>query len=119
MKKLVSALLSLCIVGGVTTYAPESVVSAHSGIIGIMDGGELFEEYSEDKLLFLVFSDYAIVQSNNNGKQLAYGDIVIPSEYRGVPVIGIELFDGCTELKSITLPDTITKIADYTFENCT
>ena len=119
MKKIISALLSLCIVGGVTTYAPKSVVSAHSGIIGITGGGELFEEYGEDKLLFLVFSDYAIVQSNNNGKQLAFGDIVIPSEYRGVPVTGIYGFDNCTELTSITLPDTITKIADYTFENCT
>lgn len=123
MKKLVSALLSLCIVVGampvVQRYAPKSVVSAHSGIIGIMDGGELFEEYSEDKLLFLVFSDYAIVQSNNNGKQLAYGDIVIPSEYRGVPVTGIYGFENCTELTSITLPDTITKIADNTFLNCT
>ncbi|WP_298529994.1 leucine-rich repeat protein [uncultured Ruminococcus sp.] len=124
MKKLVSALLSLCIAAGampvVQRYAPESVITAHSGITG---GGEIIDEYPEGELLFMVLSDYAMVRSNyianNENLTIAKGDIVIPSEYRGVPVTGIYGFENCTELTSITLPDTITKIADYTFENCT
>ena len=124
MKKLVSALLSLCIAAGampaVCHYAPESIVTANA--YTSIDLGYPYE-CSEGNLSYWLYPDHAIVKSdykdNIEERKIAKGDIVIPSEYRGVPVTGIYGFENCTELTSITLPDTITKIADYTFENCT
>ena len=48
-------------------------------------------------------------------------DLVIPSEYRGKPVIGIsiEAFYGATNLKSVVIPDSVTRINDYSFAGCT
>jgi len=123
MKKIISALLSLCIIGGTAKYAPKSVVYAEYPITPSMGWSMQihgFDECTEGILTYWVFPDFAIARSSFDGKRpLAYGDIVIPSEYRGVPVIGVMLFEDCTELKSITLPDTITKIAYDTFLNCT
>lgn len=47
-------------------------------------------------------------------------DIVIPATYHGKPVSALATgaFDD-TGIKSITLPDSITKIADQAFEDCT
>ena len=47
-------------------------------------------------------------------------NIVIPSEYQGLPVIGIgnRAFYGCTSLTSITIPDSVTSIGDSAFSNC-
>ena len=48
-------------------------------------------------------------------------NIVIPSEYQGLPVIGIgnRAFYGCTSLTSITIPDSVTSIGDSAFSFCT
>ena len=47
--------------------------------------------------------------------------IVIPSEYKGLPVtaIGRSAFGFCASLTSITIPDSITTIGDRAFEYCT
>ncbi len=44
------------------------------------------------------------------------GDIVIPSEYRGLPITGIGefAFAGCTA-KSVTIPKTVKRIESYAF----
>ena len=44
-------------------------------------------------------------------------DIVIPSEYNAKPVtrIGLEAFRGCTGLKSVIIPDSVTSIGDSAF----
>ena len=48
-------------------------------------------------------------------------NIVIPSEYQGLPVIGIgnRAFYDCTSFTSITIPDSVTSIGEYTFYGCT
>ena len=48
-------------------------------------------------------------------------DIIIPSEYNGIPVteIGVTAFDGNTNITSITIPDSVTKIESYAFKGCT
>ena len=48
-------------------------------------------------------------------------DVVIPSEYKGKPVVGItnQAFTNSEIIKSVTLPDTITRIDAGAFVNCT
>ncbi len=47
--------------------------------------------------------------------------IEIPAEYNGLKVTSIAkgAFDGCTQLASVTIPDSITSIGDGAFEGCT
>ncbi len=49
------------------------------------------------------------------------GDIVIPSEYNGLPVveIGYDAFESQYKLTSVIIPDTVTVIGDDAFENQT
>ena len=51
----------------------------------------------------------------------AGGDVVVPSTLGGCPVttIGGGVFQECTGLTSITLPNSITTIEDYAFQGCT
>ncbi|MGM9554591.1 MAG: leucine-rich repeat domain-containing protein [Faecousia sp.] len=50
---------------------------------------------------------------------ITYADI--PAEINGVAVIGIGdgAFAGCTDLTSVTLPESVTSIANSAFEGCT
>ena len=49
------------------------------------------------------------------------GHVVIPSEYKGQPInmINNQAFDGCTELTSVVIPDSVTQLANYAFNRCT
>ncbi len=49
------------------------------------------------------------------------GDIIIPSEYNGLPVveIGYDAFESQYKLTSVIIPDTVTVIDDDAFENQT
>ena len=60
---------------------------------------------------------YAITDANAN----ISGDVTIPSRYNGKPVItiGEYAFANCRNLKSITIPDSVTTIGSYAFFNCT
>ena len=49
------------------------------------------------------------------------GDIVIPSEYNGKPVMGIKYraFEDCKAITSVTIPNGVIDIDDSAFKNCT
>jgi hypothetical protein len=51
----------------------------------------------------------------------ASGDIVIASTYNGYPVASIEhdAFSRCTNLTSVTIPNSVTNVGHWVFENCT
>lgn len=44
--------------------------------------------------------------------------IIIPRTYNDKPITQIGSFQGCSSLKHITIPSTITKIEQYAFKNC-
>ncbi len=74
---------------------------------------------SEDDLFFSLNSDgsYCVLGYST----APVGAFVIPSTYSGLPVtsIGEFAFYGCTDLTSITIPNSITSIGGYAFEYCT
>src|SRR5438093_9520751 len=51
----------------------------------------------------------------------ASGAIVIASTYLGYPVTSIEhdAFSRCTNLTSVTIPNSVTNVGNWVFENCT
>lgn len=47
-------------------------------------------------------------------------DIVIPSKYNDINVVGIKnnVFDGCKNIKNVTIPNGVTEIGDSAFKDC-
>lgn len=67
-------------------------------------------------------TDYSVYESQN--KEAYVGNVVIPAKVRyknrvyTVTKIGGEAFRGCTDLKSITMPNTIIAIRQGAFMGC-
>src|SRR6266571_7399465 len=66
---------------------------------------------------YAVSGNTAYVTSSPN----ASGDIVIASTYNGYPVTRIRYFafSGCTSLRSVMIPDSVTTIDQEPFIGCT
>ena len=69
---------------------------------------------------------YSLNSDGNGYKVTGIGtctdkELIIPSEYNAKPVtsIGHSAFSGCTELTSVTIPDSVTSIGYYAFRDCT
>jgi len=67
---------------------------------------------------------YAYATNNGaiaiTGYDCSSGDVTIPDTIGSLPVTGIgsNVFDGCTNLASVTIPASITDIGDYAFYGC-
>ncbi len=48
-------------------------------------------------------------------------EIVIPETYRGKPILGIsgQAFEGCTDITSVSIPDSVVEIEYNAFKGCT
>lgn len=71
-----------------------------------------------------VVGDFAFSTIDGVNTLVAYlgntTEIVLPDSYNGESYcIGESLFNGCTDLTDITIPDSVTGIGDYAFMNCT
>ena len=87
------------------------------------------DTYIDSYVNALVYNDFDLVEINYNGrkalaiKSVKEGfneeDIVIPKTIDGLDVVEISdsAFMGC-KMKSITIPDTVTKIGDFAFYGC-
>ena len=71
-----------------------------------------------DDLTFTVYDDSATLTKCSTS---ATGAIEIPAEYEGKPVtmIATKAFQRCSQITSITMPDSINTIGEYAFQSAT
>ena len=84
------------------------------------EDGETPEENASTGLAYELSDDGTYYTVTGIGK-CTDTDVVIPSEYRGIPVtsIGMSAFEDCKSLTSITIPDSVTSIGHSAFSGCT
>ena len=86
------------------------------GLAGADAGGIFSSSYSEGLEYRLVGDAYEVQEIGS----CTDTDIVIPSEYEGLPVTasGSYAFKDCDTLRSVTIPDSVTDIGDCAFWGC-
>jgi len=95
-----------------TVYVPAGVFGTYQQKLAanLPEGARLLPTDTEEE--FLV----------TDGVLLAYlgegGDVVIGQDL-GVEIISSRTFQNCTNITSVTIPDTVTVIEDYVFDGCT
>ncbi len=108
------ALIALLTVSGAGVFTVTTSQTAHAASLSDLS----FTELSD--------GTYSVNAANEN----ISGDLVIPSTYNGKKVTQIAYgkvssysgnwgFQGCTSLKSVTVPDSVTFIANRSFYKCT
>ena len=116
---------------GAILYVPKEAENAYrtannwkyfNNIVGVILPGYTFEV---NGLYYRVISDStASVIANEEVENYYTGDVVIPDSviYEGytfaVTSIESNAFDGCYELTSITIPNTVESIGDQAFQGC-
>lgn len=110
--KIIAAALASVIAGTsfiyVKEYSSDNVIAADVSS---------YEEYTEGDLEYKVYAYYASVSRCNKE---AAGEIIIPEEIKGVPVIeiGAECFRECKGITSVVIPDSIKTIGQNAFWLC-
>ncbi len=78
---------------------------------------ESYPTRTSEGLLYRFYEDHVVVMGMGDCYDV---DVVIPAYYEGFPVtvVGMSAFEGCSGLRSITIPDTVTIIQISAFANC-
>jgi hypothetical protein len=77
-----------------------------------------------DRPVFPMSGDFGYTTENDKITLVKYvgpgGDVTIPSEINGQPVarIGNNAFDNCTNVTSVTIPDSIISVGEWAFVGC-
>ena len=80
---------------------------------------------ASDSVKTVEVSHYTLLADHDNNNNYISGDVIIPSEVifndttYTVIAIGYRAFWNCTELTSVEIPSTITRISSYAFCDCT
>ena len=145
MKKLIAAVLSLCILGGAlpvfSNYAPDTAISASAeassgtcgenltwtlddeGTLTISGTGDMYD-YDNGGSPFYENTDIKkiVIESgvtSIGGWAFSWCDALESVTIgNSVTSIGEGAFYSCSSLESITIPDSVTSIGDYAFYNC-
>ncbi len=111
MKKTLSMVFAIIFALGICFSAPITVNAATTD--------DLSFELNEDKKSYSV-SKCNVSNYNEEGDLALPIDLIIPSEYKGLPVTKISTyaFTGCEAVKSVVIPDSVTVIDAQAFEGC-
>lgn len=99
--------------------APKGHGLSYPSMTCVYCGKNTQEIYLDENFNFkLIDNDTAYEIS---GKPGAEGELVIPAEYKGLPVTQIARtgFANCKSITKVVIPEGITKINQYEFANCT
>ena len=103
--QILSLVMSILVVIGILTISKESVLAASDGTTG---------------LIYSIWNDKAEITGFTAPAGFG-GDLIIPETLGGksVATIDTEAFDGCTSLKTVSIPMTVKNIYEPPFPNCT
>ena len=112
-KRLLSAVLALCMAFGSVAALPEGVFSESTSITASAEG----ETKKSGNYEYNILKDGTAEIAKYNGKE---SKVTIPSTIGGKKVtsIGSEAFYYCTSLSSITIPNSVTSIGGNAFFGC-
>ena len=113
---------------GVFTRLMSSVVILASLLILPKTQATIGSTFTKDQLKYTVYTEDKAAKTGTvsveaESKEIS-GDIVIPesvenNEYTySVTILPKEAFQGCTNLKNVTIPDSVTSIGGCAFANC-
>lgn len=120
MKKnffMLSAILMIAMLGNVLTSCSNDDEDEHTFVPGEYD-------FESNGIYYKVISTSELTCEVVNGKEEYKGDVTIPTtaNYSGkmlsVVEIGFKAFYGCSQLTSITIPNTISSIGGDSFTGC-
>ena len=136
MKKRVfaaAALIAVCLSAGcgekpavdpVPAETPTEVTATEAPVIVDPEGHTLAEKPTEREREIEATTDFEYEIINGGAVITKYSgnaeEVVIPSELGGVPVteLGYYAFEAKWDLKSVTIPDTVTGIGEFCFSDC-
>ena len=112
-KKILSAVLALCLAFGSAAALPQSSVVESTSITASAEG----ETKKSGNYEYKILKNGTAEITKYNGKETK---VTIPSKLGGKKVtsIGHIAFSFCTTITSVTIPDSVTSIGDYAFQGC-
>ena len=103
-------------ISGFRDSTAQAFAEAHQMIFTALDDGETIRPDYEKNLTFRVENGKAYVTGLSDDTP----HLIIPAEYEGCPVVGIDAnaFAEHTELRTVDIPDTVTEIGSRAFAEC-